>query len=307
MQNHTATLIEPVTSPFDFRATATSHGWAALRPFSWDAAAGTLHRTQRLGNGTVVNLLLYATSNGSAPAVNISVESIAPLTPAEKTEIRQAVQRMLRLNEDFTDLYRLQTELAHHPLDILPGGGRLLRCPTLFEDMVYTLCTTNIAWSGTKRMVHLLTEKLGDPYPGDDTRRAFPNAAAIAAAGPEKLRQETGLGYRSNYVWQLARDVAEGNLNLAELEEPERPTDDLYKAVRRLKGFGDYATSTVLMLLGRYDRLAIDSELRSFVTRKYFNGQPPTKEADIRAIYEPWGRWRYLAYWFDPLPGGDDS
>jgi 3-methyladenine DNA glycosylase/8-oxoguanine DNA glycosylase len=240
--------------------------------------------------------------DAASPAVTLSVESTTPLNGAEQTEVQLGARRMLRLDEDFADLYRRQTELRHHPLRIAPGGGRLLRCPTLFEDMVYTLCTTNIAWSGTKRMVHLLTEKLGQPVPGDDSRRAFPTAAAIAAAGPDFLRQETGLGYRSGYVWQLADDVASGRLNLADFEQPDIPTDELYKAVRRLKGFGDYATATVLMLLGRYDRLAIDSELRSFVTRKYFNGQPPQKEADIRAIYEPWGRWRYLAYWFDVPP-----
>ena len=300
MPTHTTRLTQPVSLPFDFQAAATSHGWAALSPFRWEAEAGALQRTQQLTGGTVVELRLQP--HGSTPAITIDVESIVPLTPAEETEVHRAVQRMLRLDEDFGDLYRLQTKLAHHPLDISPGGGRLLRCPTLFEDMVYTLCTTNIAWSGTKRMVKLLTEKLGRPYPGSETQRAFPDAAAIAAAGPDVLRRETGLGYRSAYVWQLAGDVAEGKLNLAEFEQPERPTDDLYKAVRRLKGFGDYATSTVLMLLGRYDRLAIDSALRTFVTRKYFNGQPPPKEADIRAIYEPWGKWRYLAYWFDVPP-----
>ena len=81
----------------------------------------------------------------------------------------------------------------------------------------------HIAWSGTKRMVHLLTETLGQPAAGDDSRRAFPSAEVIAAAGPEFLRRETGLGYRSGYVWQLAHDVAEGRLNLARWEEPERP------------------------------------------------------------------------------------
>ncbi len=302
MPTHLSQLTEPAPTPFNFTAAAASHGWAALRPFTWDAAANTLHRVWQPASGAVVAMSMQPGGDASAPAVTVKLESAAPLDPAQQQAAGQAVRRMLRLDEDFSDLYRRQNELSHHPLKISPGGGRLLRCPTLFEDMVYTLCTTNIAWSGTKRMAHLLTEKLGQPVPGDDSRRAFPTAAAIAAAGPEFLRQETGLGYRSNYVWQLADDVAGGRLKLADFEQPDTPTDELYKAVRRLKGFGDYATSTVLMLLGRYDRLAIDSELRGFVTRKYFNGQPPQKEADIRAIYEPWGRWRYLAYWFDEPP-----
>ena len=34
---------------------------------------------------------------------------------------------------------------------------------------------------------------------------------------------------------------------------------------------------------------------------RYYPDQPIT-EAQIRAIYAPWGKWQYLAYWFD-APG----
>ncbi|MBI1879301.1 MAG: hypothetical protein HYR94_13975, partial [Chloroflexi bacterium] len=44
--------------------------------------------------------------------------------------------------------------------------------------------------------------------------------------------------------------------------------------------------------------LAIDSELRAHVSKKYYQGQPVT-EAQMREIYAPWGKWQYLAYWFD--------
>ena len=118
------------------------------------------------------------------------------------------------------------------------------------------------------------------------------------AAGPDLLKQETGLGYRSDYVWQLARQVSEGTLDLAAFEDPTRPIEDLYRELRQIKGVGDYAAATILMLLGRYERLAIDSELRAFTAKKYFKGETGT-EAQLRALYEPWGRWQYLAYWFD--------
>ena len=44
--------------------------------------------------------------------------------------------------------------------------------------------------------------------------------------------------------------------------------------------------------------LAIATELRTFVSTKYFAGQPAS-DTQIRSIYAPWGRWQYLAYWFD--------
>ena len=69
----------------------------------------------------------------------------------------------------------------------------------------------------------------------------------------------------------------------------------------QIKGVGPYAAATILMILGRYEHLAIDSEMRAFVSKKYYPDQPIT-EAQIRAIYAPWGKWQYLAYWFD-APG----
>jgi 3-methyladenine DNA glycosylase/8-oxoguanine DNA glycosylase len=90
----------------------------------------------------------------------------------------------------------------------------------------------------------------------------------------------------------------EGRLDLSSFEDPALPTGELYQRLRQIKGVGDYAAATILMLLGRYEYLAIDSEMRAFVAKKYFNGQP-AGDSQIRAIYAPWGRWQYLAYWFD--------
>ncbi len=294
-----ACFIEEQTPiPFDFESTTTAHGWVMLRPFAWNEAAGVLRRIHHLGSGQVVDLRLQADGSAVAPVVKIRVETGGSLTPGDEAEIRRAVRRMLRLEEDLSEFDQLRRQLNGWNLRLRPGGGRLLRCPTLFEDIIYTLCTTNITWSGTIRMVDRLVTRLGEPLPGQSGQRAFPPPAAIAAAGPELLRQEIGLGYRSNYVWELAAAVAEERLDLSTLEDPACPTETLQRELRQLKGVGPYATATILMLLGRYEHLAIDTELRTFVAKKYFDGQPPGEE-QIRAIYAPWGRWQYLAYWFD--------
>jgi 3-methyladenine DNA glycosylase/8-oxoguanine DNA glycosylase len=68
--------------------------------------------------------------------------------------------------------------------------------------------------------------------------------------------------------------------------------------LRAIKGVGPYATHTLLMRLGRYEDLAIDAEMRAFLARKYFDGKTPN-DKEMRAVYEDWGKWRYLAYWFD--------
>ncbi|MCM8749270.1 hypothetical protein NET02_08940 [Thermomicrobiaceae bacterium CFH 74404] len=296
-----ARLEEPAPQPFDFVSTASEHGWAYLKPFEWDEAASELRRIHRLASGRVARLRMREGSMGSS-SVSVVVEAVGgALTAEEEAEIRRVVRRMLRLDEDPSEFYQYCAQLDGWSLRLTPGGGRLLRCPSLFEDMVYTLCTTNVNWSGTKRMVERLVATLGEPFPGRDDWRAFPTPQAIAAAGPDRLRQEARLGYRSAYLWQLALDVVEGRLDLGALEDPGLSTEELYRALRRIKGVGDYAASTLLMLLGHYDFIGIDSEAKAFVSRKYFQGQP-VGEAQVRAIYEPWGRWRYLALWFDVPP-----
>ena len=56
------------------------------------------------------------------------------------------------------------------------------------------------------------------------------------------------------------------------------------------------------MLLGYYGELALDSEMRSFVTGNYFDGRA-VSEREILSIYDRWGECKYLAYWFDPASG----
>ena len=62
------------------------------------------------------------------------------------------------------------------------GRGRILRAPTLFEDAVKILLTTNCSWAATKGMVSRLIALAGAQ------RRAFPSAGAIAAFSPAKLK-----------------------------------------------------------------------------------------------------------------------
>jgi hypothetical protein len=58
----------------------------------------------------------------------------------------------------------------------------MLRSPTVFEDVIKTICTTNCAWSATQRMVAALVGELGTPAGRAPERRAFATAEAVAEA-----------------------------------------------------------------------------------------------------------------------------
>ena len=164
--------------------------------------------------------------------------------------------------------------------------------------MVKTILTTNTTWAQTTAMAARLAAVLGAPHPADLARRAFPTPEAVAA-DEGALTGRVRLGYRNASVLRIAREIAGGALDLEALRESALPTVELRRELLRLPGVGPYAAATLLMILGRYDELGIDTELRAHVRRKYFAGEA-VAEARLREPYERWGRWRYLAYWFDP-------
>lgn len=186
--------------PVRLELLAHSHGWSQLLPMLWEEEQGLLLRTEQVGKAAVELEFRQADDQG----VELTVASGAPLSRAECDAVVARARWMLALDEDLAEFYRLchtDPHLAHVPSE---GQGRLLRSPTVFEEAVKTICTTNTTWAQTKGMVQRLVDKLGQPSPVS-MRSAFPAPEAIAAAGEPVLTDEVRLGYRAPYVRQLAQ------------------------------------------------------------------------------------------------------
>jgi 3-methyladenine DNA glycosylase/8-oxoguanine DNA glycosylase len=70
--------------------------------------------------------------------------------------------------------------------------------------------------------------------------------------------------------------------------------------LKGIKGIGDYAAASMLMLLGRYDEIPVDTIFRDFMSGHYFTGAP-FDQSQALEVYAQWGRWKALAYWFEML------
>ena len=114
------------------------------------------------------------------------------------------------------------------------------------------------------------------------------------------LNEQVRAGYRGAYLHELATRIAEGVVDVESWLESDLPTSALYKQIRGLKGFGDYAASSVLRLLGRHDYLGIDSVARAMFRQKHANGET-FSDAAIHAHYDPFGEWRGLVMWMDVI------
>ncbi len=60
---------------------------------------------------------------------------------------------------------------------------------------------------------------------------------------------------------------------------------------------GKYAVANLLILLGRYDFLPIDSWALKVVSKEWHNGKNIGSK-EVEAAFEKWGEWKGLAYWF---------
>jgi 3-methyladenine DNA glycosylase/8-oxoguanine DNA glycosylase len=265
--------------PVDLKRTLASHGVASLPPSSIDEEAWTLEVTLPSGRGarTVV--------------VSQGRRGYAEVRGATKPILAQ-LRHMLRLDEDLSGFYAVARDdplLAWASV----GAGRMLRSPTVFEDVVKTICTTNCAWSGTIRMVTALVDHLG--VPARSGKRTFPTPATMAEAGEGFYRDVARAGYRGAYLRALADDVASGTLDLEELNDPELPVDEVEARLLALPGVGPYAAAHVMLTsLGRYSRLVLDSWTRPAYAR--FAGRKASDKT-IERRFRRYGDYAGLAFW----------
>jgi len=281
--------------PVDLRRTIASHGVADLPPNRIDEEAWTLELTLPLDGKAPRTVRV---SEGRPGYARLDVLGRRP-GAADRSRLRATVAHVLRLDEDLTPFY----EVAAKDPDLVwatVGAGRMIRSPTVFEDVVKTICTTNCAWSATVRMVGALVENLGEPGAQADGPfgRAFPTPAAMARKSSAFYSETVRAGYRGRYLESLARSVASGKLDLealARASNEELPDEEVSARLLGLPGVGPYAAAHVMMLLGRYTPLILDSWTRP----KYLkvSGARSAKDTTIERRFKRYGPYAGLAFW----------
>jgi len=292
---------------FNFHRTVLSHGWCALPPFELDKNNWVLTRVLDDDDSAPVTVNASPRQNGLTLMTSRRVGKRA----AEK--IIRDVRHMFRLDDDLREFYRAMAAEPEFAWIAKEGAGRLLRSPTVFEDLVKMICTTNCSWALTEKMVGGLVNELGRE--SNDGRKSFPNAEVMARQPLAFYRDRVRAGYRSAYLKELARRVASGELNVESWlgnrdrgssptvrEGPdshhERTTDELLKEMKTVKGVGNYAAENLLKLIGRYDGLALDSWTRAQFAKKHNHGRAASDKKILR-FYSRFNSWRGLALWCD--------
>ncbi|MGI8787625.1 MAG: DNA-3-methyladenine glycosylase family protein [Pyrinomonadaceae bacterium] len=274
---------------FSFRQTIYSHGWSQLLPFEVDRENLRLNYVSNDSEKP-----LAAQISETDGKIRIEIDGRANRKAREK--ILRGVRHILRFDDDLREFYRITKSEKRLAWIAKKNAGRLLRSPTVFEDLVKTICTTNCSWALTRKMTANLVEKLGEK--SESGKSAFPTAERMASVSAEFYRDEIRAGYRAAYFAGLAEKVASGRINPESWLDSDLPTEELKREMKQIKGVGDYAAENLLKLVGRYDGLALDSWLRAQFYKKH-NGETICADKEIENFYESFGIWRGLVIWCD--------
>ncbi|MGZ4132537.1 MAG: hypothetical protein ACXVWF_05790, partial [Actinomycetota bacterium] len=133
----TLALRGPGGEPVDLWRTLTSHGFFDLPPLRVDEDARTLDVTLRPARGAPRRVRIRAGAPGTALVEPLGRGTVSA---AARTALATGGAHVLRLDQDLSAFYAKAAEdpdLAW----VTSGAGRMLRSPTVWEDVVKTVCT----------------------------------------------------------------------------------------------------------------------------------------------------------------------
>jgi 3-methyladenine DNA glycosylase/8-oxoguanine DNA glycosylase len=271
-----------VPSDYLLKRDLCSYGYFLLAPNQWIPEKTTLIRPFELPGGPVTLALNQPTGRGKPVAVHAD----RSLSRTDRAAAEPLIRRMLNLDDPgVADFHRVDPRWKRS------GRARLFRSPTFFEDLVKTVTSCNVTWPSTVTMNRRLCDVINP---------AFPSPRQLARKRPAMLRARCGVGYRDARLVKLAKMHADGAIDPDWFENPANSDEEVFKALLDLPGIGPYGAANLMQLLGRYSRLAIDTEsIRHGKTVLGISGTDRQITKALNAHYEPFGLHKFRSYWFE--------
>jgi hypothetical protein len=272
---------------YNLQTTCNAHGWNQLAPFFWDDGTGVLSLAVLIGDTS-----LDVSVRQSGMSAKATITSLRPLDTDVRNRLRKMLRRCLGLDVDTSRLLaKAKTVGPDYAGLVRAGAGRLLRSPTLWEDAVKTLFTTNCSWSLTKRMCTAVCSDIFSPATPSGVH-PFPPPRRLSAYASDHLKTLIPVGYRADYLTELAeRFLHDPELSGLETREYDYSAAD--EIVRRSKGFADYACAHLLVLAGYYHRIPVDTTVVAFLKKNHRVRKPASF---ITRHYRTWGADMWWGY-----------
>ena len=280
-----------VPAGYAFRRSVFSHGWCDLPPFTAADTGDWVATVVAVPGGGAARMTLHRAEEGG---VVLETRGSPPL--ATQRALRTAARRMLGLDLDLVPFHAAVRGHPRYAWIADSGAGRFLRAPTMWEDLVKLVLTTNCSWAATKKMVATLVTKYGELTP--EGERSFPTPEKLAKVRETTYRNVVRAGYRSPLLASLARQVATEKAPIEAWDADTRASDVIKKEMLALPGVGPYVAENLLKFLGRPQGLALDSWVRAKYARLHHGGRK-ISDLTIHRSTARLGEWAGLALWFE--------
>ena len=259
---------------------------------------GIWRRALVIGNSPVA-IAVRQTRSGERPEIEVLISASRP--QAVKAEVAAIVTRMLGLDRDLSDFYRLARGDAHlRELADHLRGMKPVRYATVFEAFANAVACQLVSLSAGMHVLNRLTEAfgiVGEVNNAAASMRSFPPAAAIAHSNPDALRALGLSRQKGEYLIglaQLAIDPKDRDFaSIGQLDD-----DDAIARLSKIRGVGRW-TAEYVMLRG-FGRINIfpgdDVGGRNKLFEWLGMGDTPTYDSVGRMLerWHPYGGLIYL-------------
>lgn len=301
-------------------AAGASRGFVvtAVPPFRLDRTVWALRRRPRNAidrwDGTIYRRVLSlgeksvevsVRQSGSMTEPRLIVNTTPALSnPTHRRHVRRALGRLLGLHIDLSGWYRVAARderLAS--LATRFRGVKPPRFATLFEAVINAFACQQLSLEVGLELLNRLAVRCGDSVDGGGgAQYAFPGPSEIAALRPSQVRALGFSGQKVRAIEELARAIAQGHLDLEQLDD--RSDELARQQLSTLRGVGRWTVEYVLLRgfgrLGVFpgDDVGAQKKLAAWLRRRR-----PLDYAEVRHIVERWHPYAGMVYFHLLLDG----
>ena len=202
---------------------------------------GVWRRVLVIGKSPVA-LAVTQTRGGSRPEIEVQLRAARP--QIVKAEVASIVTRMLGLERDLSDFYRLvRSDPRMRELAERLRGMKPVRYATVFEAFANAVACQLVSLSAGMHVLNRLTEAFGVRC---GAMRSFPAAAAVARSNPDALRALGLSRQKGEYLVGLARlAIDPKDRDFASIQRSA--DDDAIARLSEFRGVGRWTAEYVML------------------------------------------------------------
>lgn len=239
--------------------------------------------------------------DGRPAILEISQPSETPVLEARSRPsataeaVTRAAAKMTNAGQDLKPFYAAASDHPIlGPLTTSLHGAKAFRPATLFEMLVIAVIEQQISLMAAHHIRERVIRRFGVEVDG---LTVFPSVESLAAASREQLMECGVSGRKSEYIGDLARMAASGEVDLEAWET--LPDDEIRQRVTALRGFGRWSADYLLVRgLGRPDAVPVDDLGIQTLVGKVMGYERRLSAEELQTALESLAPFRGLAIFY---------